>query len=204
MFNRSITLPAPGTESFFLWGARQTGKTTLLRATCPDAMWIDVLKSEEFRRYGTRPELLREEAEPLAGEGSLHVVIDEIQKVPALLDEVQWLIENRGVSFALCGSSARKVKRGAAILLGGRALRYELFGMTAFELQGSFDLDHVLNVGYMPSILDATRPQRMLDAYAADYVKEEIGAEGLVRNLPTFSSFQDIAEFASIPNVTIP
>lgn len=206
MFKRNLSLPAPGTETFFLWGPRQAGKTTLLRESYGKARWIDLLQSEEFRRYAARPELLRQEieAEPL-GSGQ-QMVIDEIQKVPALLDEVHWLIENRGVPFALCGSSARKVKRGAANLLGGRALRYELFGLSANELGSEFDLDRMLNAGYMPRIYGATRYNRMLDAYVADYLKEEVAAEGLVRSLPTFSGFLDAAglcdgEFVNFSNV---
>lgn len=120
-------------------------------------------------------------------------MIDEIQKVPALLDEVHWLIENRGLHFALCGSSARKVKRGAANLLGGRALRFELHGLTAGELGRDFDLDRMLNHGYLPRIYESSRPNRLLNAYVADYLKEEVAAEGLVRNLPTFSEFLDVA-----------
>ena len=121
------------------------------------------------------------------------IVIDEIQKVPALLDEVHWLIENRGLHFALCGSSARKVKRGAANLLGGRAVRYELHGLSASELGREFDLDRMLNHGYFPHVCQAGRPRRLLDAYIADYLKEEVAAEGLVQNLPMFSDFLDIA-----------
>ena len=129
MFNRSLLLPDPGTETFFLWGPRQTGKSTLLRQRYSDAHWVDLLKGEEFRRYLDHPEYLRQELE--SAPPGRQVVIDEIQKVPALLDEVHWLIENRGLHFALCGSSARKVRRGAANLLGGRAVRYEMHGLTA-------------------------------------------------------------------------
>lgn len=193
MFNRNLTLPEPGTETFFLWGPRQTGKTTLLKETYGDARWIDLLKSEEFRRYVIRPELLRQEIEAAPLHPGQQIVIDEVQKVPALLDEVHWLIENRDLHFALCGSSARKVKRGAANLLGGRAIRYELFGLSAIELGREFDLDRMLNFGYLPRIYGASRPNRLLDAYVADYLKEEIAAEGLVRNLPTFSDFLDAA-----------
>ena len=193
MFNRNLTLPEAGTESFFLWGPRQTGKSTLLRQTYRDARWVDLLKSEEFRRYVAHPEFLREELEITPSDSKRQVVIDEIQKVPTLLDEVHWLIENRGLHFALCGSSARKVKRGAANLLGGRAIRYELHGLSASELGGEFDLGRMLNHGYLPRIYQTDRPNRMLDAYIADYLKEEIAAEGQVRNLPTFSDFLDIA-----------
>jgi predicted AAA+ superfamily ATPase len=106
---------------------------------------------------------------------------------------VHWLIENRGLHFALCGSSARKVKRGGANLLGGRAMRYELHGLLAGELEREFDLDRMLNHGYLPRIYQGSRPKRMLDSYIADYLKEEVAAEGLVRNLPTFSDFLDVA-----------
>lgn len=192
LIDRTLRLPAPGSETFFLWGPRQTGKTTLLRACYPDAWWVDLLKSDEYRRYLQEPELLREQlsAIDLAGR---QVVIDEIQKVPALLDEVHWLHENRGVRFALCGSSARKVRRGGANLLGGRALRFELHGLTASELGDACDLGRLLNHGFLPRLQLATQPRRLLDAYVADYLREEIAAEGLVRNLPVFSTFLNVA-----------
>jgi predicted AAA+ superfamily ATPase len=143
MFTRLLRLPAPGTETFFLWGPRQTGKTTLLRATYPEALWIDLLKAEEYRRYLQNLELLRAElAVDNAAQRVAQIVIDEVQKVPQLLDEVHWLHENRGIQFALCGSSVRKVKRGQANLLGGRAIRYELYGLTASEVGRDFDSQH--------------------------------------------------------------
>jgi predicted AAA+ superfamily ATPase len=190
VFQRSLTLPRPGSETFFLWGPRQTGKTTLLRAIYPGAFWVDLLKADEYRRYLQSPERLREE---LAARSPRQVVIDEVQKVPALLDEVHWLHERRGMRFALCGSSARKVRRGGANLLGGRALRYELHGLTAGELGDAFDLDRLLNRGYLPRIFASDKPRQLLESYVADYLKEEIAAEGLVRNLPMFSQFLDTA-----------
>lgn len=193
MFQRLLMLPESGTETFFLWGPRQAGKSTLLRQYYPDGYWIDLLKTEEYRRYVTRPELLRQEftsGEPVPGR---QIVIDEVQKVPALLDEVHWLMENRRLNFALCGSSARKVRRGAANLLGGRAVRYELRGLTSAELGSEFDLPRILNHGYLPRIYEARQPARLLNAYIADYLKEEVAAEGLVRNLPAFSGFLDAA-----------
>ena len=194
MFNRDIVLPAPGKETFFLWGPRQTGKSTLLRTRYPRSRWLDLLRADEFRRYTANPEFLRQEIEAQRRPAPEdQIVIDEIQKVPALLDEVHWLIENRGLHFALCGSSVRKVRRGAANLLGGRALRYELHGLTANELGNEFDLSRMLNHGYLPRMYEADRPARRLDAYVADYLKEEVAAEGLVRNLPAFSGFRDAA-----------
>ena len=193
MFKRNLPLPPPGEDTFFLWGPRQTGKTTLLRQRYPDARRVDLLKADEFRRYMANPERLREEIEAAGTPPGGQVVIDEVQKAPALLDEVHWLIENRGVHFALCGSSARKVRRGAANLLGGRALRFELRGLTAAEVGDGFDLTRVLNHGYLPRMVEATAPARRLDAYVAHYLREEVAAEGLVRNLPAFSGFLNAA-----------
>ena len=191
MFKRSLALPDAGTETFFLWGSRQAGKSTLLRQCYPDGRWIDLLKGDEFRRYITNPEYLRQEFDAEGFDRNRQVVIDEIQKVPALLDEVHWLMENRDISFALCGSSATKLRRSAANLLGGRAVRYELLGVTAVELGDAFDLTHLLNVGYLPRIFLAARPVRLLDAYINDYLVQEVAAERIVRKLPAFSRFLD-------------
>jgi len=142
MFSRCIRLPQAGEETFFLWGPRQTGKTTLLLKTYPDAVRIDLLESEVFREYAVAPELLRHRIEAM--DRIPYVVIDEVQKVPQLLDEVHWLHERRGVRFALCGSSARRVRRGRANLLGGRAVRRELYGLVSSELGKDFDIDTML------------------------------------------------------------
>lgn len=199
MLERKLHLPPPGTETFFLWGPRQTGKSTLLRSKYPDAVWIDLLKAEEYRRYLDTPEYLRQE---LPDKGDMpFVVIDEVQKLPALLDEVHWLHENRHVQFALCGSSARKVKRGHANLLGGRAIRYEMFGFVSAELYPDFDLHRLLNHGYLPRIYLSEQPRRLLNAYVANYLKEEIAAEGLVRNLPVFSNFLNLASLSDTESV---
>ena len=190
MLQRSLRLPVPPQESFFLWGPRQTGKSSLLRATYPGAAWYDLLETNLFLRFTERPSLLREELLAL-GKPRL-VVLDEIQKVPLLLDEVHTLIE-RGWVFALCGSSARKVRRGHANLLGGRAIRYELFGFVARELGKEFDLERMLNHGYLPRHYLGSSPGARLRAYVDDYLKEEIAAEGLTRNLPAFSGFLSAA-----------
>ncbi len=194
MVSRALRLPRRPTESFFLWGPRQTGKTSLLQETYPDAPLIDLLRTDEVVRYGSRPALLREELleEP---RGRL-VVIDEVQKVPALLDEVHWLIEKRGLVFALCGSSARRIRRGHANLLGGRALRYELSGLVSAELGPEFDLMRALNHGYLPRHYLANQPARRLRAYVDDYLREEILAEGVVRSLPPFATFLSAAALA--------
>ncbi len=198
MFKRAVRLPPPGTETFFLWGPRQTGKSTLLRQTYPQARWIDLLKAEEFRRYVQNPELLREE---LAAAPADQVVIDEVQKVPQLLDEVHWLLENTSAQFALCGSSARKVRREGANLLGGRAVRRELFGLIAEELGDSFDLDRLLNNGYLLRAYLADRPARVLNAYVSDYLVQEIAAEAVVRNVPAFAGFLNAAAIGDTEQV---
>jgi uncharacterized protein len=190
MLSRALRLPEAGSETFFLWGPRQTGKTTLLKQSYPGARFVDLLMADTFRRYTQRPELLREE---IAATGERFVVIDEVQKVPALLDEVHWLHENAGVRFALSGSSARKVRRGQANLLGGRAFRYELRGFASGDLGAHWELDRALNNGYLPRIHLSNAPKRLLASYVGDYLKEEVAAEGLVRNLPAFAEFLEVA-----------
>ncbi len=196
MFTRRLTLPPPGARTFFLWGPRQVGKTTLLRQCYPDAFWVDLLKADEFRRYATRPESLRLALQALGPDPARQVVVDEVMKVPALLDEAHWMMENLGVHFALCASSARKVRRGAAGLLGGRAIRYELRGLTSAELGGDFDLRRILNRGFLPRPYQDPEPGALVESYVGDYLKEEIAAEGLVRNLPAFGDFLSAAALA--------
>jgi uncharacterized protein len=193
MLARALTLPTRPHESFFLWGPRQTGKSTLLRQTYPAATRLDLLTAREFARLSRDPSLLRDD---LQASGERFLIIDEIQKVPALLDEVHWLIENRGVVFALCGSSARKVRRGHANLLGGRALRYELHGLVSAELGKDFDVIRACNHGYLPRHYLAAAPRARIRAYVDDYLKEEIATEGLTRNLPAFADFLVAAALA--------
>ncbi len=187
MVQRLLVLPQRPKHSFFLWGPRQTGKTTLLRSVYPEAHWIDLLDTDTVIRLGQRPALLREEADALPRDRL--IVIDEAQKIPALFDEIHWLIENRRRIFVLCGSSARRVRRSQANLLGGRALRFELFGLVSAELGAEFDLVRMLNHGYLPRHYLEDSPEPLIRAYVQDYLKEEVLAEGLSRSLPVFSSF---------------
>lgn len=195
---RMLRLPEAGSESFFLWGPRQAGKSTLLHARFPNVRWIDLLQTEVLHRYAVAPHALREE---LFQSNESFVVVDEVQKVPALLDEIHWLIENRHINFALCGSSARKLKRGHGNLLGGRAIRFELFGFSARELGASFDLTRILNHGTLPRMYNSDHPVRLLNAYVADYLKEEVMDEGLVRHLPPFSGFLNSAALSDTEQV---
>ncbi|OFZ54940.1 MAG: AAA family ATPase, partial [Bdellovibrionales bacterium RIFOXYB2_FULL_36_6] len=145
-------------------------------------------------KYNNNPELLRKELELI--ETDKLCIIDEIQKIPALLDEVHYLIEEKQRRFGLCGSSARKLKMGHANMLGGRAIRFELHGLSAFEIGEDFDFLKLLNFGYLPKHYLSNQPKRLVDAYIVDYLKEEIREEGLVRNLPVFSNFLKAAAFS--------
>ena len=177
-------------DSVFLWGARQVGKSTLVKALYPEAKVYDLLMSDEYGRLMRRPQLLREELEHL-GKESL-IIIDEIQKIPQLLDEVHWLIVNRGIRFILCGSSARKLKRVGTNLLGGRALSVNLYPLVSAEIP-DFDLIHAINHGMIPRHYMAANPKKRLQAYIGTYLKEEIQNEAVVRQLASFNRFLDIA-----------
>lgn len=191
MYKRLLKLPKNPKQSFFLWGPRQAGKTTLLKQTYPEAHRIDLLKSDILMRYLQQPSVLREEIRAL--KPSQLVVIDEIQKAPVLLDEVHYLIQEENRVFVLCGSSARKVRRGHANLLGGRAIRYELLGLTAEEIDKNFNLERMLNIGPLPSHYDNPKATRAIQSYVDDYLREEILQEGLIRRLPVFSDFLRVA-----------
>lgn len=178
------------TDSVFLWGARQVGKSTLLQRLFPESRIYDLLKSDEYARLSRRPQLLREELEHLGNETL--VIIDEIQKIPQLLDEVHWLIVNRNIRFILCGSSARKLKRLGTNLLGGRAISTRLFPLVSTEIP-DFDLIKAINNGMIPRHYTIDNPQKRLQAYIGDYLKEEIQSEAIVRQLASFNRFLDIA-----------
>lgn len=190
-FERLLQIRLPERQSAFLWGPRKTGKTTLLRTAFPDSLRFDLLNTDLLLELTMRPALLRERLEA-ADEKQLRnpVIIDEVQKAPAVLDEVHWLIENRGLRFILCGSSARKLKRGRANLLGGRAWRYELHPLVSSEVE-DFDLLTALNRGMIPGHYLGRDHRKSLRAYVRDYLKEEVFDEGLTRNLPAFSRFLD-------------
>ena len=194
MFQRWQQLKGRGRESCFLWGPRQCGKSTLLGRLFPKAPRYDLLQSDEFERLNKRPALLREELLQNATSGP--VIIDEVQKVPLLLDEVQWLMVNKKMSFILCGSSARKLKRGGGNLLGGRALRYLLFPLVSREIP-NFDLLRALNHGLLPRHYLADNPIPLIHAYVGDYLREEIAAEALTRNIPSFGRFLEAAAFSN-------
>ncbi|MDD3033468.1 MAG: DUF4143 domain-containing protein [Bacteroidales bacterium] len=194
MFSRKINLQDSENESFFLWGARQTGKSTLLQLTFPNTRYIDLLKSDEFERYNRRASLLREELS-LLPENEL-IIIDEIQKIPELLDEVQWLMTNKNHRFILSGSSARKLRRSGVNLLGGRAIRKHLYPFVSAEIP-DFDLIKACNNGMMPRHYLVDDASKRIHAYVGDYLQQEIKAEALTRNLKTFSHFMEIAALSN-------
>jgi predicted AAA+ superfamily ATPase len=165
----------------------------------PKAIRYDLLLSDEYRRLAAQPSLLREEllaAGITADRQRDPVIIDEVQKIPELLDEVHWLIESKGIRFILCGSSARKLKRGHGNLLGGRALRYELFPLVFPEIPG-FSLAKALNSGLLPRHYTTPVPRRLIQSYVGDYLKEEISAEALARNIGSFSRFLEVAAISN-------
>ncbi len=195
MLKRILNLQFNTSETCFLWGPRQTGKSTLLRSIYPEAKRYDLLLSDQYQRLLLQPSLIREEclAIDLKGENQTSpIIVDEVQKIPILLNEIYWLIENRKLRFILCGSSARKVKRGRGNLLGGRAVRYELHPLVYPEIP-DFSLGRALNAGLLPRHYLRKSPHQLLQAYVGDYLKEEIAAEALTRNMPAFSRFLQIA-----------
>jgi predicted AAA+ superfamily ATPase len=191
IIKRILNLSLPKRQSAFLWGPRKTGKSTYLKASFPHSVVYDFLQTDLFLEFSKQPSLLRERL--LAkNDHALNypVILDEVQKVPQVLDEVHWLIENKGLHFILCGSSARKLKRGKANLLGGRAWRYEMFPLVTVEL-GDLNLLRILNRGMIPDHFIRGGYKKALKAYTQDYLKEEVFDEGLTRNIPAFSRFFD-------------
>jgi len=194
MLLRKFNFQDVETNSIFLWGARQTGKSTLLKMRFPGVRYIDLLKSDEFARYSRRPALLREELS-LLPKNEL-IIIDEIQKIPALLDEVHWLISNHHLRFILSGSSARKLRRSGVNLLGGRAIRKHLYPFVSVEIP-EFDIVKACNNGMLPPHYLVENATNRLQAYVGDYLQQEIKAEALTRNLNTFTRFLEVAALSN-------
>ncbi len=181
-------------ESFFLFGPRGTGKSTLLQERFPGALWIDLLQPDLLRSYGSRPERL---IDLVAASSQKVIVIREVQRVPSLLGVVHFLIEQKkGWQFVLTGSSSRKLRRTRADLLGGRALKRSLHPFMAAELEGEFSLKLALQYGLLPLVFDKEDQESALQAYIGLYLQEEIQTEGLVRNLESFSRFLEAVSFS--------
>lgn len=179
-------------KSCFLFGPRQCGKSSLVRKTLPDAHILDLLSGDTYTRLSRNPSYIEEICRD-----SRPIVIDEIQKLPILLDEVHRLIETKGMKFLLTGSSARKLRKSGVNLLGGRARVRHLHPFSAAELGNKFNLDYALNNGLIPGIWDSDDPEEDLAGYVSLYLEQEIMAEGATRNLPAFSRFLEVAALSN-------
>lgn len=191
MFTRLLSLPK---HSFFLFGPRGTGKTTWLRQVLPDALWFDLLRTQTFLSLARQPESFRQQVE--ARPQDTWVVVDEVQRLPSLLNEVHALMTEHGQAYryALSGSSARKLKRMDANLLAGRAINRWFFPLTAAELNYDLDMDRILRFGLLPQFV--AEPEFALEGmetYVLNYLREEIQQEALVRNLDSFARFLEVA-----------
>lgn len=198
MFTRLIKAPE---KSFFLFGPRGTGKTTWVRSAFPAAIYLDLLEAELFNDLLANPQRL---ANFIPKGFRDWVILDEVQRIPDILNEVQRLIETSRYRFILTGSSARKLKKKGANLLAGRALTYSMHPLTAEELGERFDLKHSLKYGNLPSVHVEKDPKKYLESYVKTYLEEEIQQEGLTRNLSAFSRFLEAASFSqgSVLNVS--
>jgi predicted AAA+ superfamily ATPase len=202
-----------GKKSHFLFGPRQTGKTFLIRQLLPEVRRYDLLDNSVYLALSQRPGRLAEELAPR----DKVVVIDEVQRLPLLLNEVHRLIEERGIRFLLTGSSARKLRRGGVNLLGGRARTRYLHPLTCRELGAHFDLGRAIERGLLPAIYFSDDARADLDAYTGTYLQQEIVAEGATRNVPAFSrflrvaahcnatlvNFSNVANDAQVPRTTV-
>ena len=195
-YKRTLCIDLPPKQSAFLWGPRKTGKSTLLHKLFPQSARFDLLETRLMLEWTRAPWRLPEQVGALdPAARAAPIIIDEVQKAPAVLDEVHRLIESEGLRFVLCGSSARKLKRGRANMLGGRAWRFSLHPLTWLEIP-AFDLLKALNRGLVPQHYDAAHHRRALAGYVDDYLKEEVFEEGLTRNTAAFARFFDALAFS--------
>ena len=191
MYSRIITPPKD--KSFFLFGPRGTGKTTWVKTVFPNAIFIDLLESEIYNDLLPNPQRL---GRYIPQDCKDWIIIDEVQRIPEILNEIHRLIEKNHYRFVLTGSSARKLRRKGVNLLGGRALIYSFHQLTALELGKDFNLKHSLEFGQLPSVYTEDNPKAYLESYVEAYLREEVQQEGLTRNLGAFSRFLEAASFS--------
>ncbi|MCP4148648.1 MAG: ATP-binding protein [bacterium] len=183
-------------SSFFIFGPRGTGKSTWVKEKYKNSLLIDLLEPDIYRSYSARPERIREAVE--GNPDRSVIIIDEIQKIPQLLDAVHALIEEKPhLQFILTGSSARKLKRAGVDLLAGRALVRSLHPFVAGELKEKFNLPRALKTGLVPLVFDSSDPREVLEAYITAYIKEEVQIEGLIRNVGNFTRFLEAISFSN-------
>ena len=200
MFKRSIGKPLESPKSFFLFGPRGTGKTTWLKHRLPEALFVNLLQSEFYNRLTANPGDLRQLIPP--GHTGW-TIIDEVQRIPALLNEVHDLIEARELAFVLTGSSARTLRRKGVNLLAGRALTYRMHPLTVAEQGDAFNLRDSLQSGHLPARFSESDPGKYLEDYVQTYLREEVMQEGLTRNVGHFSRFLEVASFSQGTTVNI-
>ena len=200
VFERLIKKPLESRKSFFLFGPRGTGKTTWLRHRLPEALFVNLLQSEYYNRLSANPGHLRQLIPP---DHTGWTVIDEVQRIPALLNEVHDLIEARGLVFVLTGSSARTLRRRGVNLLAGRALTYRMHPLTAVEQQEAFNLRDSVQLGHLPARFSESDPAKYLKDYVQTYLREEVMQESLTRNVGHFSRFLEVASFSQGATINI-
>ncbi len=193
MFNRIIKLPLEGKSSIFLFGPRGTGKTSWLKKHLPNSLYFDLLHFPTYTRLSAEPHKLATLIPPGYTDW---IIIDEVQRVPELLNEVHRLIEERKLRFLLTGSSARSLRRYGVNLLAGRALRYYMHPLTIQEIGDDFNFSHALQYGLLPEAVGHEYPAKYLETYVQTYVKEEVLQEGLTRNIGAFTRFLEVASFS--------
>lgn len=193
MFNRLFHFDLTSTHSIFIFGPRGTGKTSWIKRHIKNALYFDLLHDDLYTEFFARPARL---ADKIAPDYQGWVVIDEVQRVPAILNEVHRLIESRRLRFVLTGSSARKLKAKGVNLLAGRALTYHMHPLTCLELGDQFDLSYALQFGHLPMAVTSRAAKSYLSSYVATYLKEEVLQEGLTRNIALFTRFLETASFS--------
>ncbi len=200
MYSRLLKKPLEGSKSFFLFGPRGIGKTSWLKRNIKESIYIDLLETDLYTRLLAEPnrleELIRENYQNW-------IIIDEVQKIPQLLNEVHRLIEAKKYKFILTGSSARTLRRKGTNLLAGRALTYKMYPLTCEELEEDFDLEKSLSLGHLPQAYTDEDPKKYLESYIKTYVREEVLQEGLTRNLAAFSRFLESASFSQASVLSI-
>jgi predicted AAA+ superfamily ATPase len=202
MLKRALKLPLESNQSIFLFGPRGTGKSYWLRHHLKSAIYLDLLDTDLRFDLEAKPSRL---AGYLSKDKDAWIIIDEVQKIPAILDEVHKLIESQKRKFILTGSSARKLKREGINLLAGRALTYKIYPLTAIELGKDFQISKSLQYGHLPKIYDDKKldAAKYLESYIKTYLKEEVQQEGFTRNLGAFARFLEVASFSQSSTINM-